>query len=1233
MEIRKAFVRQALVKMAAYLDRHPKARHAIVFMLSGMPALRYRMRAIMNAPVHKKLDADLDLDAASDSEKAWSESEGPIALPLPAGLRTVYVYVDHTVACKINTGVQRVVRGLAVALVRRGERVRYVKWDVSSDQCVLISQAERENLARWNGPAVRDEERAIYPPAGSPRVPIQAHPFAENNWLLVPEVTHITFHAQPVTLDVILWARRMGLNTGFVFYDAIPLRREEFRDMSQKHADYMRQLMLADVVWPISEWSAKDLLSYWRANECADEETMPEVKAIPLPGASNLYERVSLCSEGKKMILSVGTIEPRKNQLALIRAFEAHRKRHPDSEWQLILVGNLHSLVADEIARAVKADKSIKHVGHVSDDELDALYRACSFTVFPSVEEGFGLPILESLWYGKPCLCANFGAMAEIADGGGCLTVDTRDAAALGEGMMRLIDDADLRHALMTEAVTRRIATWGDYAATICRRMDLEADPAAHTGRIFYWIDSALQSPNNASMQWVSRRLAREMMALGMALIPVKWDAACSGFGPVAQEELVSFSKRGGPPPESWQVWQAPDAEDGRGWFLMPNQPLHLVVNDHVALLDHVHKAGLHSVAVSYDEGPAPGKVDKHDSHGFAESQQEHRSILGSYDLVLPASNASRDDLIDFLGAALCRPQGLALKIRSVSFPGGFLGDPRVTDVAESTNDQMTVLCPGPVDPSTDHETVLEAFAQAVQHAGIAMKLVIAGRVDPDLLARVRARVSDHASVIREEEAGDTRLRELFMDCDFTVFPVAGAGSDALVLESLWHGKPCICVGFGVIEEMAEDGGCLMADVGSIAGLSDAIRRMAEDKTLRETLVHEAVKRPIESWRHYAQEVAARLVQAQPATRANILPVSGSDVRKRAQAMHLAPRPRLSICISTYNRADWLAVNLRNWARLYPDPLSGVELLVCDNASSDHTPEAVKPYLGRPDFSYHRNAHNVGMLGNLRETAHHARGEYVWIIGDDDLLMPKSIESILAALEAHPHVPLVYLNYASTRLEDARKIEDFDAFFRDAEPVVQEEPDRTGPIRSICARNQNFFTAIYTLVFRRDHAIRAYSQDTSGRPFSTMQTCIPTTNYVLKHLMEAEGVWIGKPQIVVNLNVSWLKYAPLWILERIPEVYEIAESKGVSGEELDRWRRHDLRSIEYYFNEIYERDPLHNGRYFSPARLVRRFKHLPEFEKLRPRLREVYARAHAKGHPSAMLPVSKVFPESVSSNV
>lgn len=1229
----KYIVRSLLDQVIAFADKHPRLRHRAVTWLHKFPRFRVKLSRLVHAhriarsqPTKKYFMAEsFDITVSDDQHENTATT---LSLPLPSGVRKIYVYVDHTVICSTNTGVQRVTRGIAASFRLLGEDVRYVKWDVTSGQCVLINMEERRHLAQWNGPPVEESELDIYPSNDGIQISVGMHTSGENHWLIVPEVTHINYLQFPVTLDLLQWSRRAGLKVGFIYYDAIPLRRDELHDMAPKHAEYMQQLLLADIVWPISQWSADDLVAFWIKHECASNKTIPEVEVIHLPGESQLCARILEPLDGEMLVLSVGSIEPRKNQIQLIKAFESYRKLHPNSEWRLTLVGNLHPLVAEEVVRAQHSDKAIQHVGHVSDEELDSLYRSCAFTVFPSVEEGFGLPILESLWYGKPCVCANFGAMAEVAAGGGCYIVDTHDQAKLEEAIASLIADDDMRHRLALQAVSRSILTWCDYGSVIQACVEKAGHPEGALGRIYYWIDATLQFQKNTGIQRVSRQLARSLMELDVELIPVKWDEPRARFSPASFEELTFFAKWNGPDVSLWHDWVEPDASRTLDWFLMPDLPLNRSSAERRQALKYVRKVGLRCSAVFYDAIPCKMR-DIYPVH-FSEALHEYMIELAEYDRVLPISAFVRDDLIGFLGMSLTRPQGLDDKIKSISLPGEFPESERISSLSPRADGPITILCVGTVEPRKNHEMLLQAFEEVVKRTNESLQLILVGgghSIEPTLAKRVRDITDKNPNVTWLENVDDNQLKKLHLDCDFTVYPSVEEGFGLPILESLWYAKPCVCADFGAMREVAEDGGCLMVDVRSIDALAGAIQRMVEDTTLRETLALEAIGRTLKSWEDYALEVALRLVQVTPVVYPE-LSLTQNEIEKRAVAMNLAPRPKLSICISTYNRADWLAVSLKNWSRLYPEPFPSVELLVCDNASTDHTQEVVRPYLDRSDFCYHRNEYNVGMLGNLKETTHHANGEYVWILGDDDLLVPGAIERVIDVLRLYSNVALVYLNYAFTRIDDARTITDLDGFFRQASPIVPAEPDLDGPIRTICARNENFFTAIYTLVFRRDHAIKAYSQDTSGRPFSTMLTCIPTTYYVLNNMMDEPGVWIGEPQVVVNMNVSWLKYAPLWILERIPEVYEIAEERGVSEDQMDRWRAHTLSGVVRYFKDIFEDDPLNNADYFKPDRLIRRFKHLPEFATFYPELREIYAHAYNNGHPAAIKPVSAVFPEN-----
>ena len=324
-------------------------------------------------------------------------------------------------------------------------------------------------------------------------------------------------------------------------------------------------------------------------------------------------------------------------------------------------------------------------------------------------------------------------------------------------------------------------------------------------------------------------------------------------------------------------------------------------------------------------------------------------------------------------------------------------------------------------------------------------------------------------------------------------------------------------------------------------------------------------------------------------------------------------KPLLSICITTYNRAKWLTLNLKTLMGCIKPFEQEIEVIVCDNASTDDTPKVVEPYLKAKNFRYYRNLVNVGMLGNLKVTAHHAQGQYVWVIGDDDIIKTNAVESVVSAINKYSNVSLIYLNYSYTRISDADDVKNMDEFLMNSIPIVPPGPDQYALIKDISTNSENFFTAIYCLIFRRDHALRAYSQYTGGRPFSTMLTCIPTSYYVCNYMFEEAGVWIGEPAVVVNMNVSWLNYAPLWVLERIPELYDLAELKGADPDAVDKWRTHNFPGVLHYLNEIYFNDKADNKNYFSIDRLIQRHKHISVFKEKLNQFMIIYQKAYSTG--------------------
>lgn len=389
-------------------------------------------------------------------------------LPLLPRQPIFYYYVDHTVRFPANTGIQRTVRMIAKSLLEKYGIIRFVKWDNEEGRLVLINRSELNHLAQWNGPDLSLVDFSLYPEDRISGNSIVFHEKHEGCWLLVPEVTHINFHGAPKTREVLQASEQHGLKSAFVFYDATPLNREELADIAQVHLDYMNHLKDADLLLSISDWSKVDFIKHTNNQSSKLSNMRAAIRTLPLPYESILAARATEAADlkvnAKNMILSVGSISPHKNQLMLVRAFNSYCNKNPNTSWTLQLVGHVHQAILDELSELVTSNSQVFFTPGASDDFLRDAYSSCAFTVFASVEEGFGLPIAESLWFGKPCVCANFGAMQEVGSKDGCILIDTRNEAEVEQAIKLLIENEACRHDLYDRICKVDLNTWNDYA-------------------------------------------------------------------------------------------------------------------------------------------------------------------------------------------------------------------------------------------------------------------------------------------------------------------------------------------------------------------------------------------------------------------------------------------------------------------------------------------------------------------------------------------------------------------------------------------------------------------------------------------------------------------------------------------------------------------------------------------------------------------------------------------------
>jgi glycosyltransferase involved in cell wall biosynthesis len=258
-----------------------------------------------------------------------------------------------------------------------------------------------------------------------------------------------------------------------VFADAIPLRFPHITwpHSVQRHPGYMKLLASFDLVFAISEDTKRDLEGFW-----AWQQVAPKAKVVAIPLGSDFdgSPRITKPEAPREppSLVCVGIIEPRKNQSFLLDVAAAVWGGGVDCE--LHVVGRVNPHFGAPIEKRMKAlqefEKRFRYHSAANDHTLARLYAGARAAVFPTIAEGCGLPVLESLWRGVPCVCSDLPVLRENTAGGGCLTAAVNDPADWTKKLRAVLTDEALFAKLRAEAGTRALPTWADTAqAVLCK--------------------------------------------------------------------------------------------------------------------------------------------------------------------------------------------------------------------------------------------------------------------------------------------------------------------------------------------------------------------------------------------------------------------------------------------------------------------------------------------------------------------------------------------------------------------------------------------------------------------------------------------------------------------------------------------------------------------------------------------------------------------------------------------
>jgi len=252
----------------------------------------------------------------------------------------------------------------------------------------------------------------------------------------------------------------------------------------QLRCTVQRTVKAASRVLTATEFSKRSILAAYALPEETITVLPNGVSADFRPIAREVAQRSLKSSRGvpTPFILTVSDLQPRKNHLGLIRAFEQLIAAHPQLPHHLVVVGKetWHSPAIRAAARKSSVGSRIHFTGFVSEDELRQLYGACDLFVYPSFYEGFGLPIIEAMASGRAVACSNTSGMPEVADSA-ALLFDPHSVADMVLAMRDLLLNPELRMRMERLGMQRAaIFSWDRTAA---RTLDLYYEVAGNPNR------------------------------------------------------------------------------------------------------------------------------------------------------------------------------------------------------------------------------------------------------------------------------------------------------------------------------------------------------------------------------------------------------------------------------------------------------------------------------------------------------------------------------------------------------------------------------------------------------------------------------------------------------------------------------------------------------------------------------------------------------------------------------
>lgn len=306
---------------------------------------------------------------------------------------------------------------------------------------------------------------------------------------------------------------------------------------------------------------------------------------------------------------------------------------------------------------------------------------------------------------------------------------------------------------------------------------------------------------------------------------------------------------------------------------------------------------------------------------------------------------------------------------------------------------------------------------------------------------------------------------------------------------------------------------------------------------------------------------------------------------------------KLSICIPTFNRSQHLTNCLQSIVANEARRTLSFEVCVSDNGSTDDTAQVVRRAQANLDIKYHRNTRNLGIPRNFLNVVEMASGEFAWLLGDDDLLVPCALERVCKLINEHPGVDFFYIN--SFHLAAAYVLscpQPFDTANLPSNMRPFSSWQLSGEMNFMELVNPkisfDFLGGMFLSVFRRRNWLQhvdALDQTAvcDPRTFSHFDNTFPHVKIFARAFATSKAYFCAKPLSVCLTGArEWASKYPLVASVRLVEALEEYRRNGLPFLQYLRCRNYALNNFLPDLGSMFLHRQLSGFAYVSPVRLV-----------------------------------------------